>query len=252
MDDKPYFGPDHAALQGVPRRHAYMQAIVKKLAGEGRDEQHVLEIGSWAGGSAITWAKALQRHCRSGQVVCVDHWKPYLDLAVNTKPVYKKMDDAAHKGLTFGLFCDNVKAAGVENVVVTVMGRSIDTLPLLRSDYFDVVFIDGSHAREDVDLDIGWSIRLIRDGGIICGDDLELQLHQCDMDHAVKAAQEGRDYVPHPTTKRMYHPGVTLAVHEWFGEVSCWEGLWAMRRRGHKWEQFELTDVESGFPDHLK
>jgi hypothetical protein len=48
-----------------------------------------------------------------------------------------------------------------------------------------------------------------------------------------------------------YHPGVTCAVWDIFGEVSCWGGFWAMRKRGRKWEQISLEGMPIVFPKHF-
>ena len=86
---RPYFGRVMWASQGLPLRHVVMQELVRLEASrQGAGPFHILEVGSWAGGSAITWAEALTRHHRAdGRVVCVDPWKPYFDV--------KKRPDAA-------------------------------------------------------------------------------------------------------------------------------------------------------------
>ena len=50
--------------------------------------------------------------------------------------------------------------------------------------YYDVVFIDADHTYGPVRKDITESLRLIKDGGIICGDDLNLQFHEVDKNNA--------------------------------------------------------------------
>ena len=54
------------------------------------------------------------------------------------------------------------------------------------------------------------------------------------------------DLVKDPKTGRNFHPGVTLAVDEIFGEVSMWGGFWAMQRQGKGWKKFSLK----GMPVH--
>ncbi len=247
---KPYFGIRFSACQGARRRHAYMQALVKLLASEGIKEPSLLEVGSWAGGSAVTWGKALQKYCSGGKVLCADHWKPYFDLSKNTQPVYRKMDSAARGEAIFDLFLHNVRTSGIGDRVLILRGDSKVTLPLLKPGTFDLAFIDASHAYSDVLPDIKTCGSLVRDGGIICGDDLELQLDECPLDYTRKLADE-QDYVPHPTAGKSYHPGVTLAVDEVMGRVSCWEGLWAMRKEGAIWKQFKLKTPPPGDPPHL-
>jgi len=248
---RPYFGPEFAARQGAPRRHAYMQAVVRMLADEGIRSPVILEVGSWAGGSAVTWGRALARYCQGGLVFCVDHWQPYWDLTKNTEDVYRKMDQAARDGAIFRLFEHNVRAFGLERMVVPIRGHSKEILPMLPSGWFDLTFIDGSHAYRDVRGDLAECRRLVREGGILSGDDLELQMRDCDLAYTRRMAEEGRDWVAHPGGGTHYHPGVTLAVGEALGDVACWEGFWAVRRRGEAWTRFDLPAPEPGWPDHL-
>ena len=76
---RPYFGPIMWASQGLPLRHVAMQELVRLESSRvGTRRFDILEVGSWAGGSAITWSEALARqHRRHGRVICVDPWKPY-------------------------------------------------------------------------------------------------------------------------------------------------------------------------------
>src|ERR1017187_8662004 len=58
---RPYFGPALCALQSVPERHQICLPIVIVLARRREGLQlDILEIGSWAGASAVTWAMALR------------------------------------------------------------------------------------------------------------------------------------------------------------------------------------------------
>ena len=41
------------------------------------DVFRVMEIGSWAGGSAVLWARVLKQSKVNGMVCCVDSWTPY-------------------------------------------------------------------------------------------------------------------------------------------------------------------------------
>ena len=49
---------------------------------------------------------------------------------------------------------------------------------------FDIAFIDGDHAYTAVLRDLQAACELIRDGGILCGDDLELQIAEIDIGYA--------------------------------------------------------------------
>ena len=259
-NNKPYFGKVMWALQGVPVRHAYMQFLVETLCkGRGKMPFNILEVGSWAGGSAITWAEAIKKHNQGrGRVVCIDPWKLYFrsdqysDLPGDQQEVYQEMAEALSAGQIFDLFMHNIRVSKYEDVILPFKGSSDEILPMFSEGRFDLVFIDGDHTYPRVSEDIRNSASLVVEGGIICGDDLELQLSQMDQNHA--ELNKHKDYILDPKTKVNFHPGVSLAVGEFFGEVSAWEGFWAMRKRGGIWERVELPRALPGqlcLPQHL-
>lgn len=248
---KLYLGHGMAARQGAPRRHSYMQAAVKLLTDEGIVSPLMLEIGSWAGGSAVTLGKAMNRYGNGGTLVCIDAWRPYFDLTVNFEEVYRKMDTAARDGTIFGLFKHNIRAAGLASQVIPLRGLSADVLPQFPESWFDLAFVDGSHNYEDVLSDIRGCARVLKEDAILCGDDLELQLDECPVEYTREMAKAKRDYAAHPRTGTSYHPGVTLAVAELLGRVPCWEGFWAVRKRSGGWVSCELPAADAGWPDHF-
>jgi hypothetical protein len=159
------------------------------------------------------------------------------------------MNAAAERGDVFRLFLHNIKAAGVADIVGYRTGATGDILPQLEPASFDVIYVDGSHAFDDVLCDLSHAIRLIRDGGVICGDDLELQRDALDPGEHAVALASGRDYVRAESAGTHYHPGVTEAVARLAGPVFSWNGFWAGRRKSSKWE---WLDIEPGpLPDHI-
>jgi predicted O-methyltransferase YrrM len=233
---EPYFGPALAAQQGLPRRHWYMQRVVEAEC-QGREEPfQILEIGSWAGGSAITWAAALKEYNGGrGRVVCVDPWCSYFAAEEADAHYYAVMEQALQSGDIFQLFLHNIRAGGHEDVIRVLKAPSDEALALLGPGRFDLIFVDGDHSYAAVAADLASAAPLLREGGILCGDDLEVQLSEAD--EAAARANAGRDYVRDPRTGQWFHPGVTLAVAEAVGDVSVWEGFWAVRKRGSGWEK---------------
>ena len=114
---------------------------------------------------------------------------------------------------------------------------------------YDIIFIDGSHHYLDVFNDITESERLLRSGGIICGDDLELLLKQCDQEFAKMNTQS--DYIKDPRSGKYFHPGVTLAVGEFFGDVSSFSGFWPMRLTSSGYQNISFSEAkEPSLPGH--
>src|ERR1043166_4205331 len=172
LTGKPYFGSALRANQGVLERHQYFRPVVVCVARQrdGRDLQ-ILEIGSWAGASTLTWALGLRETGVAGTVTCVDPWQPYFDTAKEQERHYREMNAAAQSGLIFRLFEHNIRAAGITDVVNVRRGASREILPGLADGSIDIIYIDGSHRFEDVCFDISQAKRLVRTGGIVCGDD---------------------------------------------------------------------------------
>lgn len=244
-----YFGSYMAAKQGDSVRHYFMQKIVESECKRHRTELKVLEVGSWAGGSAITWAEAIKKYnlnINKGEVYCIDSW---IDYRNTTKP----MSEALRKNKIFDLFQHNINASGYSNMIFVFRGFSGNILPMLKNNQFDLIFIDGDHSYKAVLQDVQNAVPLLKEGGILCGDDLELQYFEIDIENGEKNKEQ--DFIIDTKTQNYFHPGVCLAIGEFFGkEVSEWHGFWAMRKKENKWEKIELdADIKSiEIPQHLK
>lgn len=243
-------------------RHGYMSKLVEleckqkpSYAKATEGEYFVLEIGSWAGGSTITFAEAIKKYnAGRGKVMAVDAWQSFHGDEHIEKPSLIAMEKALKEGKIFDLFLHNIKSAGVANLVEVKRGWSKDILPALPRESFDLVFIDGSHFYKDVLSDLQNSSVLVKNGGVICGDDLELQFNEVDADFL--SQNKGNDTLRDPLLQKDYHPGVTLAVHEFFGQqVSCWKGFWAMKKVSQNWERIWYKEMDEGkveIPKHLR
>jgi predicted O-methyltransferase YrrM len=247
---KPIFNIDYAILS-APVRHVFMMAAVWHLTKKQKNENmQILEIGSWMGASALSFAQGLKLHNNAkGTITCVDAWKPFFNRETHNDNVYVTMEQALSTETAYQIFSHNIGT--LPNTITSqhLRGQSDNILPLLRPETFDIIFIDADHAYTPVTRDIKNSLALVKDGGIICGDDLNLQMHQVDKDNTIKNAEA--DFIKDPKTNRNYHPGVTLAVAEIFGEVSMWGGFWAMQKQGDQWKKFSLKDMPVHFPEHF-
>jgi len=238
-----YFGPLLGATQGQPVRHAHMRETVRCLALDAQCPLHILEIGSWAGGSAITFGMALRAFAPPGSsLLCVDPWVPYAFTRGNAA-LQRTMTDALSSGAIFRLFEHNLRASGIEDLVMSLKAKSAEALPLLRPASFDLVFVDGDHRFDFVRMDLNLARCLVRPGGILCGDDLEKQFFEVDAGACHANRDEG--FVPDPVTGSSFHPGVTLAVHEVLGRVSERDGFWAAQRNAlDSFIPFDLVSPE--------
>ncbi len=240
------------AILGAPVRHVFMIGTVWFLRQScGRDAPSILEIGSWCGASALSWAQGLRVHAGGqGSITCVDAWTPFFAETPDGRTDYAvAMDAMLESDVAYDIFLHNMGTLPPGISAQHVRGRSERVLPQLRDGQYDVAFVDANHAYSFVKADLLATLRLVGDGGIICGDDLNVQLHECDQAHA-RANQE-RDLTTNPLTGRSYHPGVTVAVAEVLGQVSAWAGFWAMQTHGSSWRPITLRGMPVVYPDHF-
>lgn len=242
------------SILSAPIRHIFMNAVVWFLTKQKTQTTYqplnILEIGSWMGASMLTWAHALDLYTQGeGSITCIDAWQPFFSLEEKKQDWYKEMDFLLESDLAYTIFCHNFNTLSDKLKKQHFRGQSENILPIIESSTFEVVYIDGDHSYNGAKSDISNSKRLVRDGGIICGDDLNLQLHDCDPEFVRKNAH--RDFITEPTKNKNFHPGVTLAVYEEFGQVSSWAGFWAMQKVSNKWVRIDLTDMPVIFPSHL-
>jgi predicted O-methyltransferase YrrM len=123
----------------------------------------ILEIGSLEGRSAIFWLEYLPR----AAVTCVDTFQG----------TTKFHDDVE------GRFDRNTAAYGPR--IRKIKSRSDYALVKLSAEQtrFDMIYIDGSHLRDDVMVDCLLAWPMLRSGGLMMLDDYELDLHKRSADH---------------------------------------------------------------------
>jgi predicted O-methyltransferase YrrM len=256
-------------IQGQPVRHAFMLATGWALAENVRPKRPltILEIGVWMGASCLTWAEALDHFNKGygGTVTGIDPLTPYFDVAefsrhlnsedgeivTNTqRDLLVEMDGLLRGDFVYDLLMHNMRTipAGIEFEMIRK--PSGEALPELADRRFDLVYIDGSHSYEPVKKDLEWAARLVEIGGIVCGDDLELQLDDVDADFA--RAHADIDFPTDPRTGAQFHPGVTLAVAERFGRVANFLGFWGVRKVAEdRFEPLSLANAPLAIPNHL-
>lgn len=225
------------AIYGANQTHFHRKPIMQELVDKELEKSsskipfRILEIGSWAGESAILWAQACKKQ-KKGLVYCIDTWKA----SSNAPPIMK---DAVVRSKIFPLFLHNLKVAKVDDYVVVLKGTSDELSEIIKPMSFDIVYIDGDHSYTQFKKDLLSYKELVKDGGILCGDDLELTYDLViDKKYAKKHCDE--DKIINPNTQEYYHPGITLAIYEVFGDVSQKNGFWAMRKEKNKWKEVLL------------
>lgn len=216
--------PVYGVVQSSPDRLRVLNHIVQRVKAT---YIRVLEIGSYEGSSALNFSNCIGSLNKRGSVFCVDTWKPYLpddDVAMN--PTCTQMQEELGLGTVFDRFKHNIQFAAM-NVPISWHKGTMESFcqGFTQQQWFDVIYVDGSHIYEDVKKDLALAWPYLKDGGFMCGDDLEAQL---DSFGSGFHAQERVRAVAHREYVEGYHPGVTLAVGERFGHVWCESGTWAV------------------------
>jgi predicted O-methyltransferase YrrM len=240
------------AILSAPVRHLFMIGTVWYLKEKcGRDTLSILEIGSWCGASALSWGQGIKAYCAGeGSLTCVDAWEPFFRKTEDHAADYAKdMDALLESDIAYEIFLHNLRTVPGTIKTQHFRGQSENVLMQLRDQCYDVAFIDANHAYSPVHGDILATVRLVKDGGIICGDDLNLQLHECNKAFTWQNAE--KDLAIDPESGRNYHPGVTLAVAKIFGKVSAWGGFWAMQKDGNAWKPISMKGMPVVYPDHF-
>lgn len=253
-------------IQGAAPRHLWLFAAISNFTKHQKpgDDFSLLEVGTWMGSSLLTWAEALEKYNEGkGSITCVDPMEPYFDAnqqsdaIENPNPEYAKsqaetlreMDALLAEDFVYEIWNHNRKLIPESLPVSLIREASATALPKLRDASFHMIYVDGSHFFEDVLGDLREAQRLIKPGGIICGDDLELKRHQCDVEFA--RAHKHLDYPTDPITQRQFHPGVTLAVGETFEDVSLYDGFWMVQKTQDGFQPYYLDHYQKNIPSHF-
>ena len=263
---KPAFIKETWIQGGVPR-HLWMFAAISNYVKNQKPGPNfsLLEVGTWMGSSMLTWAEAMVKHNQSdGSITCVNPMEPYFDAAEQSSAInYENPDHAAvaeemlHEmtALLEGDFVYDIwnhnRRLIPDTIPVTLLREaSVTVLPKLRDESFHVVYVDGSHFYDDVLADLREAKRIVKPGGIVCGDDLELKPHQCDLEFA--KAHKHLDFPTDPKTGHPFHPGVTLAVGEMFDDVSLYDGFWMAQKTPDGFHPYFLDHFQKYTPAHFQ
>jgi len=132
------------------------------------DPTRILEIGSYEGASACYLIDKLAAF-KEIEIHCIDTWEG----GVEHSRAKIEMSDVEKR------FHQNIKTAidNVDNNVDLIVHKGLSDFSLAKlisegkSQYFDFIYVDGSHQAPDVLCDAILSFRLLKDNGIMVFDD---------------------------------------------------------------------------------
>lgn len=181
-------------VPGNPVAYSVIEYVVDGIAAT-KESIRILEIGSFRGASAVTFAGISKKNFLDFQLVCCDAWGKI----------------GAQENLNYQHFLSVLKKFGVGGVIELV-GFSSKTLGILAERSFDVVYVDGYHGVTQVLSDLEFAKRLIKPGGVIFGDDYDCPPS---LIKSLRPLQLDEDF--HQVGLFGCHPGVVSAVGKTFG-----------------------------------
>jgi len=120
------------------------------------------------------------------------------------------------------IFLNNIRESGYESFVTILVGTTSAIASVAADQMADIIFIDADHRYSQVRNDIlNWYPKL-KDGGLLCGQDFEKHLKECDYYRLLEKCEE--DYVDG------CHYGVIRAVSELFPDVQREESIWHVQK----------------------
>jgi hypothetical protein len=128
----------------------------------------VIEVGSWKGASAIHMAKACRALGLKTAIHCVDTWLGAVEFRTMGGGERDLMERFGYPQVYYQ-FLSNVVNEGVADMIDPLPVTSLDGAKLLGK--ADLIYIDASHDLKSVTEDIEAYMPLLRDGGVMFGDD---------------------------------------------------------------------------------
>jgi SAM-dependent methyltransferase len=129
----------------------------------------MVEIGCWKGRSICYLGETLKALNKDVHLYGVDTW------AGSEEEAHQEyIEGIGGKDAFFQEFKDNMKAAGVDDIVKAVRLTSIEAAATFPDEFFDFIFIDADHHYQSVKDDIEAWLPKLKFDGTIGGHDYEL------------------------------------------------------------------------------
>lgn len=159
---------DNAGHLTVPEDLAYLQSLVRECAKKHPDRPlEIIEIGSFAGQSAVAMAEQLDQLPHKGRIRCVDTWE-----GSRGEPNGEMVDELISRGEDiYQIFQKNT---GIYHDLITPhRGSSLEVgkKALLSWPKADLILIDAAHDYDSVCADIDLWIKLLASDGVMVGHD---------------------------------------------------------------------------------
>ena len=227
---KPYIGRYLYSNQwGNKNKKNTFIKIIKKFA---IDERRInfLEIGSYAGSSLITACNTFKKLKKKFNCIAIDlHDKIYNKSDISKSNIYRKIEEYSKSKKVKKLFEHNIKYSQFNvKYFQTNIDGFISKTQLLKDDKINIFYIDAGHMYYNIINDIKKCLKIAliqkTDNFLIFGDDYGLPYYKVKKEYTQEYLY--KDTIRSKITGTTFHPGVTKAVHDVFGNVEHENGLW--------------------------
>jgi hypothetical protein len=213
-------------LMGVHRnqhwqeRKEHLKNLIFKKYDNYSKPLNILEVGTWTGeGSTKVWINLLKKN-KDSKLFLIDLWRQFYTHNDNKSALY--MNDLYRVALNNVLNLIKKNKLDKQVIIIRADSNFLDHLP---QKFMDIIYLDGSHFYNQFKQDLLNSIRLVKDNGLLCGDDIEVDLKllskeflKQNIDKEILVLENGS----------LVHPGISLAIKENFhyDEIEIQDGFW--------------------------
>lgn len=186
--------------------------VLENMMENNKSSVKALEVGSWTGFSSYLLSRSINAfEMKDNKLFCIDTWGDIQGGVPKGRGNYTDFVDVLY------IFRSLLKGKGVMNNVRSIASPSLEVLPMLNSDNFDFIFLDGDHDYKAVYPEILHSIDKLKVGGVLIGHDY-FHYNKDDKSIPQDLLESRKNSKETYIDGLLYYTGVTLAVREVFGE----------------------------------
>lgn len=133
----------------------------------------IIEVGTWKGQSALEMAKWVKRLDLDTKIYCIDTWLGALEFWEGDHGAERDLLQKNGYPQIYYQFISNVVHNNMQDIILPFPNTSLIAARFFSNKGInpELVYIDASHDAEDVYLDITYYYKLLKNNGIIFGDD---------------------------------------------------------------------------------
>ena len=214
------------------------QKIIKKIIKQiDKKFIKVLEIGVYCGQTTLTISKQLKKDNKEFEITCLDIWDEFENTTATDSFTHNKLVEVLKNSQVFNLFYHNLNVNNILDQCKIIKKKSNVYLKEINEKY-DLIIIDGSHLYDEVLEDLENSKKILNDKGFIVGDDYEVKYSNLSSLNLEELCKKRLDVFYDKNTKIRFHPGVTQAVFDSFGDLNQLNGLFCVQKKESNYIDF--------------